>query len=436
MIQEVGITKWIEEAERLKFDENKSWTEVTKTLWRYFPTLSFEQVREKIRGELRRSIRYKKQNQPITEQNKASYEYKQDGTTISTKVISLTDGEELSPEKIIEAHGLDPALWTVISYVNNFWNAQQKGGKKLIMYQSKLTVRPNAKGISFDRIDKLFKSLERKSQPIKLKNSPIIDGVDVEINIADLHIGKLCWDKETGTCFNIKIAEKIFSDILSDIVCEIRQLPVSQIYFVWSNDFFNTDTTENTATAGTRQDNDGRWAQIFDAGTELLTRAILTLRDIAPITTFYTPSNHDVMTGYHAVKFIEAYFKNDANVFVDTSPSARKYYILGNTLVGYCHGDKEGGNGTKERASRLASCMPIEAPELWAKAATREFHTGHLHSEQMIQEINGVIVRRISSPTASDAWHTTSGFIGAVRKAQTFVYHPTRGQIRIINSPI
>ena len=52
---------WKREAERLKFDEGKSWTEVTKALWDRFPDLSFEQVREKIRGELRRSERYKPQ---------------------------------------------------------------------------------------------------------------------------------------------------------------------------------------------------------------------------------------------------------------------------------------------------------------------------------------------------------------------------------------
>lgn len=60
IIQAVGgdCTDWKQEAERLKFDENKSWTDITKTLWPHFPSLSFEQVREKIRGELRRSERY------------------------------------------------------------------------------------------------------------------------------------------------------------------------------------------------------------------------------------------------------------------------------------------------------------------------------------------------------------------------------------------
>lgn len=432
----VKTTNWISEAEKLKFDKGLSWTEVTETLRQHFPDLTFAQAREKIRGELRRSHKYIERNRPVSSYQKATFEYKQDGSTVSTKIIELAEGKELSPEAIVEAHGLDPALWTVVTYVNNFWDAQQRGGKKLLMYQSKLTVRPNAKGIPFERVDRLFKRLDRINKPLQLRSINHEDGLDVEINIADLHVGKLCWEKETGTNFNSKVAEEIFTEILSDIVSNIESKPISRIFFVWSNDFFNSDTTENTTTSGTRQDVDKRWPDVFDIGTEMLTRAILTLRKIAPVTTFYTPSNHDEMTGYHAIKLIEAFFRDDNHVTVDARPTARKYYMLGSALVGYGHGHKEGSNGTKEKASRLASCMPIEAPELWAIAKSREFHAGHLHSEQMIQEINGVIVRRISSPTATDAWHHQSGYIGAVRKVQTFIYHPERGLIHTINTPV
>jgi len=80
--------------------------------------------------------------------------------------------------------------------------------------------------------------------------------------------------------------------------------------------------------------------------------------------------------------------------------------------------------------------MPIEAKKLWGQAQFYEMHAAHLHSEQMIQEINGVIVRRISSPTALDTYHTTYGYMGAVRKAQTFVYDKERGLMHIINTPV
>ncbi|NLM09053.1 MAG: hypothetical protein GX215_09020 [Clostridiales Family XIII bacterium] len=73
---------------------------------------------------------------------------------------------------------------------------------------------------------------------------------------------------------------------------------------------------------------------------------------------------------------------------------------------------------------------------MWAKAKYHEIHAAHLHSEQMIEEINGVIVRRISSPTATDTYHYESAYIGAVRKAQTFIYDKERGLVHTINTPV
>ena len=143
------------------------------------------------------------------------------------------------------------------------------------------------------------------------------------------------------------------------------------------------------------------------------------------------------MTGYHALKYLEAWFRHDDNVEIDTSAMIRKYMLYGKTLIGYTHGDKEKGqNGSKEKASKLASVMPLEAKDLWSKANYYEMHTAHLHSEHAIHEINGVIVRRISSPTATDTWHKESGYIGAVRKVQTFIYEREKGLLQTINTPV
>lgn len=49
---------WREEAERLKFVEGVSWTELTEHMKPYFPELTDKQVLEKVRGALRRSEQY------------------------------------------------------------------------------------------------------------------------------------------------------------------------------------------------------------------------------------------------------------------------------------------------------------------------------------------------------------------------------------------
>jgi len=60
---------WEQEAEKLRFDENKSWVQTAKELKHYFPDLDVQQIVEKIRAKLRRSDRYKTKGS-ITFENK------------------------------------------------------------------------------------------------------------------------------------------------------------------------------------------------------------------------------------------------------------------------------------------------------------------------------------------------------------------------------
>ena len=289
--------------------------------------------------------------------------------------------------------------------------------------------------LTLTEIDKHFAELDRVNFiPPIIK--PIQGSMMAEVNMADLHLGKLCWHGNTPEDFDYKIARDIFYRIIGEIAEEIKSKPLEYITFVWANDFFNADTISNTTTGNTPQDCDIRWQKMFNVGVEMLVRAIETLESIAPVKTFYTPSNHDEVNGYHALKYLEAWFRKDPNVDINTDAFPRKYMLYGNTLLGFSHGSTENGKGSKEKASRLASVMPIEAPVLWGQAKHREMHVAHLHSEQMIQEINGVIVRRISSPTAPDTWHTVSGYVGSVRKAQTFIYDKERGLKQIIQTTI
>lgn len=424
---------WKQEAERLRFDENKSWTEIASDLKEYFPELSPYQTREKIRDYIRGTDKYKQQRQ--TDKVQSRIEYKSDGTIISEKFIYLRDGDELTPNKILEAHGLKPDKWEVVAYRNNFWNTQIRGGAKQISYQSRLTAKPSACRLSTAEIDEHFKQLDRQNfKPVKTKKHT--GQYMAEVNISDLHLGKLCWHGDTPENYDYKIAREMYYQIIGETITRLRGMPIEYITFVWSNDYFNADTIDNTTTAGTRQDVDVRWQKMFNVGVEMLVRGVEMLGEIAPVKIFYTPSNHDEVNGYHALKYMEAWFRRDKNIEIDTDAYPRKYLLYGNTLLGYCHGDKENAKGSREKASRLASLMPLEAAQLWAQSKFREMHTAHLHSEHMINEINGVIVRRISSPSAADTYHSTHGFLGAVRKSQTFIYDKQRGLIHIINIPV
>lgn len=429
---------WKEQAVSMRLDDGKTWREIAIALQPYFPGKDLHQIQDTVRRDVRRSERYKAVM--LTHPNDkpepgASTEWK-DGRLISDRLIEICETDEITPEFLLRAHNLKPEKWQVISYRNNYWHSQIKGGKRLVMYQSRLTVKPKADGISLDEIDKHFAQMDRKYR----KPEVIVPKRDArmmaEVNIADLHLGKLCWHGDTGGNYDSKIARDMFYGMIGEIAEQLRRNPLEYITFVWTNDFFNSDTIDKTTTAGTPQDTDVRWQKMFNMGVDMLVAATDILAGIAPVKMFYTASNHDELNAYHAIKYLSAWFRNDHRVEIDTDAKPRKYLLYGSTLLGFGHGDKEGPGGTKDKASRLASMVPIEAPELWGQSRYREFHAAHLHSEQMIQEINGVIVRRISAPTAADTYHTTSGYLGAVRKAQSFLYDKERGLMQIINTPV
>jgi hypothetical protein len=295
--------------------------------------------------------------------------------------------------------------------------------------------------LSLEDIDEHFRKLDREYVPVyRVYHSPV-EGRPcmAEVNIADLHFGKLSWHGDVGEDYDHRIAKNIVNKAVDRICEELAGKNVEQILFVWCNDYFNSDTIDNTTTAGTDQDVDCRWQKMFNAGVELLVSAIDRLSCIAPVKTFYTRSNHDQQTGYYATRFLDAWYRNDkTRVEVNNDASPRKYYAYGNTLLGFTHGDTEGKekNTRHAGASRLASLMPLEARSLWGAAKYCEMHTAHLHSEHMIQECNGVIVRRIASPTATDTWHSESGYIGSTRKIQTFLYDKENGLEHIINTTV
>jgi hypothetical protein len=259
--------------------------------------------------------------------------------------------------------------------------------------------------------------------PVALLRIPEQTGKMLEVSVVDLHLGKLAWEPETGENYDSKIAVKRFMSVIHDVAERTKGMEFEKVILPLGNDFFNFDDIEGATTNGTPQDNDSRWQKLFDCGIEVLIRAIDILATIAPVEAFCVPGNHDFTTSYYAVKTISAWFRNNQNVTVNTNPRSRKYIEFGNNLIGFTHTDKE--------KKRIFGCMQIEAREAWGRTLYHEWHGAHLHSEQ-VKEDMGVIVRNLSSVTGMDAWHSESGYVGAIAKSQSFIWDKTNGLENII----
>lgn len=356
---------------------------------------------------------------------KETIEIKSDGSQISDKLIELSEKELKDTNYILLAHGYDPSKWEIINVKVSRWHYRDKQSVNAkISYATKLAVKPKVQTFTQEDAKLMVLDLMMNYQPPIYKPSRYSkNGKLLELNISDLHLNKLGY---VDGDYDSQQAEEAFFYIINDVLKRTEQYKFEKILFIWSHDFFNIDNLTKTTTAGTPQDVDKRYSDMYKQGKRMLIQGIDLLRQFAPVETVQVGANHDNLTSYTMSEVLDAWFRNDENVTIDNIPAQRKYRRFGKCLLGFSHGDKE--------KKRLGKIMPSEARKDWGETLYAEMHAAHYHSEQAVVEENGIIVRYLSSPTGTDKWHYESGYVGAVKKAQSFIWDRELGVTDIIHT--
>lgn len=355
-----------------------------------------------------------------------------DGTYSSKRLLVMNDSESKNPDFILKAHGFEPSLWKIVSLRNNIRQVISKQDGVVTLYASFLTVKPTTE-LTLSQINKFYDELIEKDNRPRINRYTTTTAatnsnkVMVEVPIVDLHFGKLSFSEDVYEPYNYNLAMDRFNYVIDDVIKNVTHLNIEKIIFPIGSDFFHIDNVNRTTTAGTQQDCDLSPQLIFKYGVECLIDGINKLSQLAPVEVFCVNGNHDFLTSYHAICSLWCYYHNNENVYVNRDTSPRKYIEYGNSLIGFAHGDKE--------KKRIEGIMQVEAREAWGRTIYKEFHLGHLHSEQ-VQETNGIIIRNLSSVTGTDLWHHNSGYVGAIKKSQTFVWDKEYGLKTIINTII
>ena len=254
-----------------------------------------------------------------------------------------------------------------------------------------------------------------------------------EFSPFDLHMGKYAWDEETVASYDLDIAGDLFNaslDFLLERALKLTDGKLDRVLCVFGNDVAHIDSKRAQTTAGTPMDADTRYIKIYRRICAIHRRAVDILTRVAPVDIVIVPGNHDELTSFHLGEILTATYESNKNVTVDNGARMRKYYEYGVNLFGFTHGDAE-------RVSELPLTMAREKPEAWARCASREWHIGHKHiSEKMSlsqrpleQEFfsdKGVRVRRLTSLSSHDAWHTKHAYMDR-RACESFVFHKAAG---------
>lgn len=398
----------------------------------YGANISENNAQKQLAG-IRRHLRHKIKMDKPTSSDIEEIIVKADGTQTTKRMMWLSEEDKKSPARLMELMGYDYLKWSLNWHKikRAYWdvtikNTEKEGEKHTNhAFMVEMSVSPIQDILTFDMVREALEDISVQ------KPEKIIYGQErgclYEIPIVDFHLGLLAWGEETGADYDLKIAENLYKQTIMDFITRAKSynLKIEKILFPIGQDFFNSDTVDNTTTKGTHLDSDSRFGKMFSRGVELLVWSVEQLRRVAPVDVFHIPGNHDKILSYCATEVLRAYFKDVDGVEVTVSPTPRKYYQFGKCLIGFAHGADEG--------KRIKNMMQVEAPKMWGDTYFREMHLGHLHNES-VEEIGGVIYRHIGTMKLTDAWEADMGFVGAVHKSQAFIWDRDKGKLLTIDS--
>ena len=343
--------------------------------------------------------------------------------TKGTKLFTFTADNIPTEQEIIEHFNIDTTKYRI----NQIYHKTSFGGK----YSITVSLLANKQGQLTSEFEKAFetfcnnKSLNTLRPHVqvepKLTTSPYEKDCTVVINLADLHLGKLVSEHETGERYNIDIAKERFLTCIRHLAYKsyscygIKKFILSSL-----GDTLHTDSVKSTTTSGTYVESDTRASKVFEVALEVLTESIDILKQFADEVEFININgNHCELSEHHLGIALKAYYRNDEKVKINAEPKVRKSILVGDNLLSWTHGDTN--------MNTLPLTIATEVSELWGKSKFRLIQLGHLHGTkkkifQAEDEFNGVIVRHFSSLSGTDSWHNKNNYIGNQKRGTALVF--------------
>jgi hypothetical protein len=279
------------------------------------------------------------------------------------KSVLELDFEPKDIDQLYTLHKVDRQKYKI----TNYWS-KLKSNKKFT--SSVLASAKKPKDYNQDDFAKFLLTYNPKPLTInKTEDSGYKEVVDIELSVADFHLAKKTINNET-------LAERteVFMRMCRNLIERAHSIyRINTVVFVISNDFFHTDTFGNTTTNGTPQEVITTYDHEYEVGFDLLVSAISLLKEYArEVHVVLVQGNHDRTKSFYVAHALEVFFKGEKNITFDRKHSTTKSVVLGNTFIGYHHGN----------------CKMDDLPLLFAtgndsadfgNSKFREVHTGDKH---------------------------------------------------------
>ncbi len=356
-------------------------------------------------------------------------------TESGTKIEGLFSEPVRTLDDLIRVCEIDTSVFRVVQWEAKAYQQGSKNAEGKMQSQTLYSVSARLQPLDENSLTRQLHAILEEVRANTTPRTPTIILPDpplsphaVSLYIPDVHIGKLAWAPETGYNYDLDIAATIFLGAARDLVADAALYRPEKYVVPIGSDMLNADNVDGTTTAGTRQDQDGRYPKTVRRAREMLQELIddILLPTGATVQLIPIPGNHDETATFFLNEILSAYYVNEPRVQTTSDLRRRKFWEYGKVLVLYAHGD---GEAKKD----LPLIMATEEPKLWGKSSFREVHTGHLHRSKQtrwvaMEDQQGVIHEELGSLSAPEAWHYKHGYTGSLRCAKAIVYSAQDGR--------
>lgn len=384
----------------------------SKTFYSAKLNISIEKV-----DELLRELKEKEKNNTLEDLEEFEDEVVTKKVNVEKGTLESVRETTFDPQEVDELaklHKIDLSRYKI----SNYWSKLKANGKFTSSIFATLKKKNEYAPEDFAKFLQTYVPKPIKVSPVKslLYNNKKI--VDVEISMADFHLDRRVLE---GDSFEERKEEyrRIVEGLINQVQGAYR---IRKVVFVIGNDFFNTDNYHNQTTNLTPQEVSVPWHKAYEDGFDLQVETISKLSHIADeVVVILIQGNHDRTKSFYLAHALEVFFKSYKNISFLRENSNTKFIRLGNTFIGYHH-----GNHIKIDGLPLYFATDERSSAEFGLAKYREVHTGDKHF-YMAKDIQGVRIQQIPSMVKPDNF-TNDGLYIHVKAGIALCYDPVSGK--------
>lgn len=374
--------------------------------------------------------------------------------------VDLTDSPEEIRRKVLEKInneafllnylGFDPSNFEVKKVVMGGWSTpvKTKNGdgtdqlNKVLNDKFTVVIGRRKNPILFyskEECDKFLSDFlkQRKLTPFDLFNKEEMTPLDLDKDLLmvspglELHLGKLASIVDSED-YSTKQAMYRIKKVVEEIVDYQRRIKASNLILGVGNDFFNSDTVDDKTTAGTPQNNDTRFKEVYLWGKVGYIRMIETLkREFDKVILKGNPGNHDEKSSFSLFTNLYDLYNltDDPKVEVSFGYQDLRYttcYSFGDNLIVFSHGKNPEGKNLSDKV--IAEAVKYQYPNEYNKAKNVYVFVGHLHQDSETK-FDKVTVLRTASLTGIDSWHYGNCYLGQRQGHSVYLIDKKRGYV-------